>query len=78
MEEFIKYFAEQFEDTEFDVFTPNLKFHDLEEWSSLVGLAVLNMIAKKYKTKISPDELKKAVTIQNVWDMMQSKRNEGE
>lgn len=75
MDEFIKHFSEQFEDTELDVFTPELVFHDLEEWSSLVGLAILNMIAKKYKVKLSPDELKKSVTIRNIWEMVQTKKN---
>ena len=75
MDECIKHFSEQFEDTELDVFTPELVFHDLEEWSSLVGLAILNMIAKKYKVKLSPDELKKSVTIRNIWEMVQTKKN---
>ena len=75
MDEFIKHFSEQFEDTELDVFTPELVFHDLEEWSSLVGLAILNMIAKKYKVKLSPDELKKSVTIRNIWEIVQAKKN---
>lgn len=75
MEEFIKQFSEQFDDTDEELFTPNLVFHDLEEWSSLVGLAILNMIAKKYKVKLSPDELKKAVTIKDVWELVKVKLN---
>jgi len=31
------------------------------------------MIAKKYKVKVSPDELKKAVTIQDIWELMEAK-----
>ena len=38
MEEFIKNFAEQFDDTDLAVFTAETKFRDLEEWSSLIGL----------------------------------------
>ena len=74
MEEFIKQFANQFDDTELSVFNAETCFHDLEEWGSLTGLAVLNMIAKKYGVKVSPAELKACETIQNVFDLIQSKK----
>ena len=73
MEEFIKNFANQWDETEPEAFTPDCVFHDLEEWSSLTGLAILNMIAKKYSVKIAPAELKAAVTIKDVYDLVQSK-----
>lgn len=73
MEEFIKNFANQWDETDASEFTPECAFHDLEEWSSLVGLAILNMIAKKYGVKVAPAELKAAVTIQDVYDLVQSK-----
>lgn len=73
MEEFIKNFANQWDDTEAEVFTPECEFHELEEWSSLVGLAILNMIVKKYGVKVAPAELKAAVTIQDVYNLVQSK-----
>lgn len=73
MEEFIKNFAAQWDETDMSEFTPDCVFHDLEEWSSLTGLAVLNMIAKKYGVKITPAELKACVTIKDVFDTIQSK-----
>lgn len=73
MEEFIKNFANQWDDTESEAFVPECKFHELEEWSSLVGLAILNMISKKYGVKVAPDELKAAVTIHDVYNIVQSK-----
>lgn len=74
MEEFIKNFANQWDETELDEFTPDCVFHDLEEWSSLTGLAILNMIAKKYGVKVTPAELKAAVTIEDVYNLVQSKK----
>ncbi len=74
MEEFVKNFANQWDETDPEVFTPDCKFHDLEEWSSLIGLAILNMVAKKYGVKIAPAELKAAVTVQDVFDLIQSKK----
>ena len=74
MDEFIKNFANQWDETESEVFTPDCVFHELEEWSSLTGLAILNMIAKKYGVKVAPDELRAAVTIKDVYDLMQRKK----
>ena len=74
MEEFIKNFAAQFDETDASEFTPDCVFHDLEEWSSLTGLAILNMIAKKYGVKIAPAELKACETIKCVFNLVESKR----
>ena len=73
MEEFIKNFSAQWDETDASEFTPECEFHELEEWSSLVGLAILNMIVKKYGVKVAPAELKACVTIKDVFDVVQSK-----
>ena len=73
MKEFVQNFAEQWDETEAEAFVPECVFHELEEWSSLTGLATLNMIAKKYGVKVAPAELKAAVTIKDVYDLVQSK-----
>lgn len=74
LNEFVAHFAEQFEDTEMDVFAPETEFRSLEEWSSLTGLAVLNMIAKKYEVKITPAELKSVETVEALFHLVQSKK----
>jgi acyl carrier protein len=73
MKEFINNFANQWDETELEVYTPECEFHELEEWSSLTGLDILNMIAKKYGVKLAPAELKACVTIQDVYNTIQSK-----
>lgn len=74
MEDFIKNFADQFDDTDLSVFSADTKFRDLEEWSSLVGLAVMNMVVRKYGVKITPAELRAADTIQALYDIVMSKQ----
>lgn len=74
IQEFVANFAEQFDDTEMDVFTPETAFRELEEWSSLTGLAILNMIAKKYEVKITPAELKSVETVITLFELVQSKK----
>ncbi len=74
MNEFIKHFGDQFDDTDVSDFTPETRFRELEEWSSLNALAVLNMIGKKYGVKILPDEMKPTQTIQELYDLVLSKK----
>lgn len=74
IQEFVVNFANQFDETELEVFVPETEFRSLEEWSSLTGLAVLNMIAKKYEVKITPAELKSVETVEALFNLVQSKK----
>jgi acyl carrier protein len=70
---FVADFADQFDETELDEFKPETVYRDLDEWSSLNGLAILNMINKKYGVKITPSEIKETTTIEDVFNMVKSK-----
>lgn len=74
MQEFIKNVGNQFDDTDVSEFTAETKFRELEEWSSLNALAVLNMIGKRYTIILKPDEMKAANTIQELYDLVNSKK----
>ena len=41
LNEFVANFAEQFDDTDASEITASCVFHDLDEWSSLVGMSVI-------------------------------------
>lgn len=73
IKEFIKNFADQFDETEFEEFQSRTVFRDLEEWSSLNGLAILNMIERKYGVKVTATEVKGTDTIQQLFDLVTSK-----
>ena len=74
IKEFIQNFAEQFEDTDASVFTPETVFHDLDEWSSLIGLSLIAMIDDEYDVTIKGDELRAAKTINDVFELVKSKK----
>lgn len=74
IKEFIQNFAEQFEDTDASVFTPETVFHDLDEWSSLIGLSVIAMIDDEYDVTIKGDELRAAKTVNDVFELVKSKK----
>lgn len=71
--DFIKNFANQFDDTELEEFSPETEFRELDEWSSLVGLAILNMIEKKYKVSLNFGEMRSSSTIRDLFDLVESK-----
>ena len=74
IKEFIKDFADQFDDTDLEEFKPETIYRDdLDEWSSLTGLAILNMIDKKYGVKLTNSEIKATDTIQSLYDLVLSK-----
>jgi len=71
--EFIKNLSALFDDTDASEFVLETRFRDLDEWSSLNGLAVLNMIGKKYRVFLKPEEMKATNTIKELFDLVQSK-----
>ena len=73
LKEFVANFADQFEDTDPEEITAETKFHDLDEWDSLIALAVLNMTEKKMGKKITFDDMKKCLTIENLYNVILSK-----
>ena len=74
IKDFIINVANQFDDTDISVFESNIKFRELDEWSSLIALAILNMIDKKYRVRLTPIEMRMMNTIQELFDLVQSKQ----
>lgn len=70
LNDFIANFADQFDDTDAGEITAQTEFRDLEEWSSMVGLSVLNMIDNKYGVRLNFAEFKAANTVQELYDVV--------
>ena len=73
LKDFIANFADQFDDTDASEILATTEFHELEEWDSLIALAVLNMTEKRYGKKITFDEMKKCVTIEDLFNVIAAK-----
>ncbi|PNE28679.1 acyl carrier protein [Tannerella sp. oral taxon 808] len=74
LKEFIERIADQFDDTDISEFVPTTNFKELEEWSSLTALAVLNMIAKKYNINIKNGDLLEINSIEELFNYVLSKQ----
>ena len=74
LQSFIFNFAFLFDESDASDFFPETQFHNLDEWSSLNALAIMNMINMKYGIHISPEEMRIANTIQELFDLVKSKK----
>lgn len=72
MEKFIEFFAEQFDELH-TTLTPETRFRELEEWSSLVALLVITMVDEEYGIVLPPEKMRQTQTIQELYDLVQSK-----
>lgn len=73
IKEFIQYFAEQFDETDINEFTPETVFHDLDEYSSLIALSIIAMINEEYDVTLKGDDMNAAVTIEDLFNIVKSK-----
>lgn len=71
--EFLENFASQFDDTDASEITLGTKFHDLDEWSSLIGMSVIAMAKVSYNKTISGTELKACEKVEDVYQLIASK-----
>ncbi len=70
--EFVANFASQFDDTPVDRFTAETKFHEIDEWSSLIALSVIAMIDEEYDVMLKGDDIKNAQTILDIFNTVQA------
>ena len=73
IKDFIANFAAQFDETEESVFTPETKFRELEEWSSLLALSIIAMIDEEYDVTLKGAEMKVANTILELFEIVNAK-----
>ena len=72
IKEFIENFANQFDDTDVSVFSAETRFRELDEWSSLLALSVLAMVDEEYDVELKADQMRKANTVQELFDIVKS------
>ena len=72
LNEFVAHFAEQFEETDQNLFTPETKYHDLEEWSSLIGLSVIAMVSEEYDVALKGNDVKNSITIEDLFNIVKA------
>lgn len=70
---FIENFADLFEETDASAFTPETRFKDLEEWSSLVALSIIAMVDDEYEVELKGDDIRNSDTINDLFNIVSSR-----
>ena len=73
LNEFIKNFAEQFDDTDPSEIKADTRFRDLDEWSSLVGLSVIAMVDEECDVLLKGEDMRQANTPAELFEIVKSK-----
>jgi len=76
MNDFLANFAEQFDETGADEITPHTQFKELEEWDSMIAMAVIGMTDASYNVKLTGDDIRKMKTVEELFLLIQAKIND--
>ena len=74
IQDFLKNFASQFDETDASLFTPSTVFKDLDEWSSLIALSIIAMVDEEYGAALKGDDIRSANTIEDLFNIVKSKK----
>ncbi|MCQ2346453.1 MAG: acyl carrier protein [Paludibacteraceae bacterium] len=73
IQQFIANVAEQFDELNVEL-TPETRFREVEGWVSLTALLVITMIDDEYGIVLPPEEMRQTNTIQELFDLVKSKK----
>ena len=71
--EFVKLFAEQFEDTDPSEIKAETVFHDLDDYSSLIALSIIAMVDEEYDVQLKGDDMRSADTVEDLFNIVKSR-----
>jgi acyl carrier protein len=74
IKDFIEKFRAEFEDIPQGSITPSTSIKDIEGWGSMHALIVVALADTEYGVTIKGEELKKANTIQDLFNLIVSKQ----
>lgn len=78
LQEFIKNFAAQLEETDVNELSAETVFRDLEEWSSMSALSIMAMVIDVYNVALSAQDVRKSRTIEDLFNIVKAKSDSNE
>ncbi len=73
IKEFIVDFANQFDDTDISEIHEDTRFHELDEWGSLLGMSVIALAKTQYGKTITGKEIRECETVEDLFNLITSK-----
>lgn len=71
LDQFVQHFAEQFDETPANQFSPSTDYKALEEWGSLTTLGVITMVDAEMEKRITGSNLLACTTIEELYNFIQ-------
>jgi acyl carrier protein len=68
LQDFIKRFAAQFDDTEESEIKADTVFKELDEWSSLIALSIIAFVKTEYGKSITGSQIRSCTTVKELFD----------
>lgn len=73
LNDFIKNFADQFDDTDASEITADTEYQELDEWSSLTAMSIIALAKTEYGKTITGREIRYTKTVKELFDLIASK-----
>lgn len=73
LNEFLANFAEQFDDTDASMIKCDTKFHELDEWGSLISMSVIAMAKTQYGKVVTGKEIRECETVEDLFNLIANK-----
>lgn len=73
LDEFVKAFAAEFDETPEDQFKADTEYKSLEEWGSLTALSIIAVAMEGFGKKITGADLRACNTIEDLYNFIQTK-----
>ncbi len=73
LDDFVKAFAAELEETPEDMITSSTEYKSLEEWGSLTALSIIAMVDETLDKSITGADLRSVNTIEELYNLVISK-----
>ena len=73
LDDFVKAFAAEFDETPEDQFKADTEFKTLEEWGSLTALSIISMVDENMDKTITGADIRASKTIEDLYNLANSK-----
>ena len=74
LDKFIENFSYQFDEILPDEIKADTKYEELDEWSSLIALAVIAMVDEEYQVIIGAKEIIESITVEGLYNSIMDKK----
>ena len=73
LDNFVKAFAAEFDDTPEESFKPETNYKELDEWGSLVALSIISMVDDEMDKRLTGADLRNCSSIEELFNLVESK-----